>query len=50
MISGKSMFSGWRKRKHDHFGDVFGIDHRLAFKPFAEMGAFDEVGVHAAGT
>ena len=41
---------GLAQEEEDRLGDVFGLDHRLACEAPAQVGAFDEVGVHAART
>src|ERR1035441_6584015 len=41
---------GLVEEEENHLRDVLGVDHRLAFEALAQVGAFDEVGVHAAGT
>ena len=41
---------GLAHEEEDRLGDVFRLDHWLACEALAEVGAFDEVGVHAART
>ena len=40
---------GLFEEENDHRGHVGRTDHRLAFQAFAEVGAFDEIGINATG-